>query len=416
MAQQSARKIALTALSQWRGGRQFADAVLEQLLANAPLSSPDRGFAIELFYGTLRNLMLLDFWLGRLRAGSLDPDTRELLRLGIYQLFFLETAEHAAVYETVELAPIKARGLVNGVLRTAVRKRAELRKHAEAQPLEVRKSHPRFLIQRWSEKLGPHATSELCDWNNRPAPLYARINRLKTSDEAFLRGHTRSDAIPDYPGFARMGALPRDALLRGDCYMQDPSTSMACGLLDPQPGERVLDACAAPGGKTALLAEQMQNRGSIVACDRDAARSEMLRANLARLGVTMATIVCHDWTKGVIPLPEAGAAFDRILVDAPCSNTGVIRRRVDLRWRLKESDFLQMQHLQLTITAAVVPLLKPGGAIVYSTCSLEPEENEQARDWICGHFPFLILEAEKTLLPFRDQVDGAFAVRFRRQD
>ncbi len=188
--------------------------------------------------------------------------------------------------------------------------------------------------------------------------------------------------------------------------MQDPSTALACELLAPQPGDRVLDACAAPGGKTAYLAELMQDQGAILAVDRDEQRVQRLEENLTRLGISSAKTQVHDWS-GTPPTEH----FDRILVDAPCSNTGVMRRRVDVRWRLQPADFTRMPREQLAIVRAVLPLLKPGGTLVYSTCSLEPEENGQLVRQLLEEFPALQLEEERAILPWRDGLDGAFAAR-----
>jgi 16S rRNA (cytosine967-C5)-methyltransferase len=405
-------------LEEWRGGRKFADAILGEGFRSGELSPADRAFATELFYGVLRNLTLLDFWIGRLRAGHLDHSSRDLLRLGLYQLFLLQTPEHAAIYETVELADRRNRALINGVLRSVVRGKADLRQRTAAQELAVRRSHPQFLIDRWRKNFGDEETEQLCEWNNHPALIYARINRLKISDADFVAevGSARcADQTPerDVPAnFLRLTSVPATSLAAGHCYIQDPSTAAACSLLDPQPGERVLDACAAPGGKTGYLAELMKNDGAIVACDRDERRVEILRDNLERLGVTIARCVHHDWTGGK-PFENA-ASFDRILVDAPCSNTGVMRRRVDVRWRLSPDDFSRMPTLQARIVRAVVPLLKPGGSLVYSTCSLEPEENEQVVAGILRKFQFLKLEEQTAVLPFRDGFDGAYAAKLSR--
>lgn len=415
MAQQTARELALDALRQWRTSENFADAILARLLRSSDLTTPDRAFATELFYGTLRNLILLDFWIGRLRSEHLDHDARDLLRLGIYQLFFLETPEHAAVYETVKLAAPKRRSLVNAVLRSAVRRKAELAGNADEQNLSVRTSHPQFLIDRWTKNFGAENTAALCEWNNKPAAVYARINQLKISVEEFLVEHSSAERLAQPPGFVRLNEIPHDALDRGHCYIQDPSTAAACPLLEAQPGENVLDACAAPGGKTGYLAEMMKNRGEIMACDRDAARIRTLRDNLERLGVTIARFIEHDWTSGAPPSEiSAASPFDRILVDAPCSNTGVMRRRVDLRWRLKPGDFSRMREEQLRILRATVPFLKVGGALAYSTCSIEPEENEEVVRAIPQEFPFLHLAGQTSLLPFRDGFDGAFAAKLIR--
>jgi 16S rRNA (cytosine967-C5)-methyltransferase len=412
MPKTSSRGTALAALEEWRGGRKFADAILGEFLQSGELSPADRAFATELFYGVLRNLTLLDFWIGGLRSSHLDHSSRDLLRLGLYQLFLLQTPEHAAIYETVELAGRRNRTLINGVLRNAVRSKADLLQKAAAAQLAVRRSHPQFLIDRWKKNFGTEETEQICDWNNRPAPIYARINRLRIPDAKFLGQQSADDEDATPQNFVRLTTIPGEALAAGHCYIQDPSTASACALLDPQPGERVLDACAAPGGKTGYVAELMKNDGAIVACDRDERRVEILRDNLERLGVTIARCVHHDWTSGR-PFEET-LGFDRILVDAPCSNTGVMRRRVDVRWRLTPDDFSRMRALQIQIVRAVAALLKPGGALVYSTCSLEPEENEQVVAGILQECRFLKLTGQTSVLPFRDGFDGAYAAKLLR--
>jgi 16S rRNA (cytosine967-C5)-methyltransferase len=201
--------------------------------------------------------------------------------------------------------------------------------------------------------------------------------------------------------------------MRGLCYVQDPSTLLACDLLGPRPGECVLDACAAPGGKTSYLAELMQNEGRIVACDLYASRVQRLRENLQRLGVTIAETIEHDAMQAGPPL--APESFDRILVDAPCSNTGVIRRRIDVRWRLTEEDFIRMPVQQLALLRRMATLLKPGGALVYSSCSLEPEENDEVVEQVTMTIPGLRFVESRRTLPFVDKVDGAFAAKFVRE-
>jgi 16S rRNA (cytosine967-C5)-methyltransferase len=408
----NSRAVTLAALEEWRGGRKFADAILTECLRTAELDATDRAFATELFYGVLRNLILLDFWIGELRSGRLDHDSRNLLRLGLYQLFFLQTPEHAAIYETVELAGRRNRALINGVLRNAIRARAELLEKADAQKLSVRKSHPQFLIDRWTRNFGEREMETLCEWNNRPAPVYARINHLKISDEDFLAQSGDVTRLPAQQNFIRLTKIPSDALAAGHCYIQDLSTALACTVLDPQPGERILDACAAPGGKTGYVAELMKNDGLILACDRDQSRVEILRENLERLGVKIARTMRHDWAKQTL---SDETYFDRILIDAPCSNTGVMRRRVDVRWRLSPDDFARMAAEQIRIVRATVPLLKPGGVLVYSTCSLEPEENKEVVAQTLEEFPFLKLVEEKSVLPFRDGFDGAYAAKVIRE-
>src|SRR6267378_2017127 len=408
MARLSARQIALNALRTWRKEKRFADSIISESLAKAELTASDGAFAFELFYGVLRNLILLDFWVGCLRSSRVDVDLRDVLRLGLYQLFLLQSAPHAAVHETVELVPRRQRAIVNGMLRAAIRRQGELLARADAEPLFVRASHPQFLVERWQQHFGARHTEELCKWNNLPAPMYGRINQLRIDREEFLRLYPDCQPQTRNPEFVKFAVLPKDAVRQGHCYIQDPSTAIACQILSPQAGEKILDACAAPGGKTGYISQLMKNRGTIVACDRDPGRLQILKENMARLGVGIVHIFEHDWTRGHVPAEIASMApFDRILLDAPCSNTGVMRRRVDVRWRLQPGDFPRMQQRQLKMLRALIPLLEPHGELVYCTCSLEPEENEQVARLVLAGSPDLRPMEEKRSLPFRDDFDGA---------
>jgi 16S rRNA (cytosine967-C5)-methyltransferase len=415
MARLSARQIALAALRAWRKEKRFADSVISGFLAKSELTHSDRAFAFDLFYGVLRNLTLLDFWIGCLRISRINIALRDILRLGLYQLFLLKTAPHAAVHETVGLAPSKQRTIINAILRSAVRRHDELLARTERQPLFARLSHPQFLVERWQQHFGAQHAKELCKWNNLPAPIYGRINQLRIDRDEFFRLYPESRPLTRNPEFVEFDSMPTNALKRGHCYIQDPSTVIACEILQPRPGENVLDACAAPGGKAGYIAELMKNRGTIIACDRDPERLEILKENMVRLGVEIVQPFAHDWTRGHVPPDIASMApFHRILIDAPCSNTGVMRRRVDVRWRLQPGDFARMQRRQLQILRALIALLSPKGALVYSTCSLEPEENEQVLKQVLTGPPILHLEEEKRSLPFRDGFDGAFAAKFMR--
>jgi 16S rRNA (cytosine967-C5)-methyltransferase len=403
------------ALRTWRRGREFADSVIARILEAGKLASSDRAFAFDLFYGVLRNLTLLDFWIACLRPSSVDVDLRDILRLGLYQLLLIDTAEHAAVYETVELAPKNRGSVINGILRNAARRREELLTKAKVQPLSVRTSHPEFLTARWEEAFGLENTEILCAWDNQPPPLYARINRLKITRDAFLRTYPEARPLSENPDFAEFPSLEREAIINGHCYIQDPSTALACRMMEAKPGEKILDACAAPGGKTSYLAELMHNEGLIVACDRDQERINLLQENIERLGIKIVCAIRGERTHDNAPNEIASLApFDRILVDAPCSNTGVMRRRVDVRWRLQAGDFVRMPKQQLSILRTVVPLLKPGGVLVYSTCSLEREENELVVESLMDEFPNLSVSQEGNLFPFRDHFDGAFAAALVR--
>jgi 16S rRNA (cytosine967-C5)-methyltransferase len=416
MARRSARQTALAALRLWRKEKRFADSILSGFLAKANLAASDRAFALELFYGVLRNLTLLDFWIDCLRASHIEDSVRDVVRLGLYQIFVLETPEHAAVHETVAIASQKQRGIINALLRAGIRQRNELLERANTQPLFVRTSHPQFLVERWQQRFGAEHTQELCRWNNRPAPVYGRINGIKIDPETFVQLYPDSGPLPANPDFLKFSTLPTAGLACGHCYIQDPSTAIASYLLDPKPEERILDACAAPGGKTAHIAQLMQNRGAIIACDRDRERLEILKHNVRRLGATIVRAVRHDWSRNHTPEEILSIApFDRVLLDAPCTNTGVMRRRIDVRWRLRPEDFSRMSNEQLLISRAVIRLLKPGGVLVYSTCSLEREENEQLVRRLVAELPSLALETERDSFPFRDGLDGAFAARLIRR-
>ena len=413
MPEISARHAAFAALVRWQHEGGHADAIVADVFGQQRVTISDRNFAVELFYGVLRNLTLLDFWVRCLRTANIENDVRAILRIGLYQLLILAVPEHAAVYETVELGQTRQRALVNGILRTAIRERDDLQNRARGQPLSIRKSHPEFIVSRWQRNFGSDAASKLCQWNNEPPPIYGRVNELKIDLEQFRHRYPMGEPSPLDSRFFRFVTPPTDALARGHCYVQDLSTTLACRLLDPQPAEQILDACAAPGGKTIYLAQMMQNRGVIVASDRDAARLAVLQENVARLGATIVKEIQQDWMdRKISGQIQSSAPFDRVLIDVPCTNTGVMRRRLDLRWRLQPEDCHRMQKRQLDMVASVLRLLKPGGTFVYSTCSLEPEENEEVVAHSLAVFPQLRLIEQQACLPHRDGCDGAFAAKF----
>jgi 16S rRNA (cytosine967-C5)-methyltransferase len=406
----SARRCAIEALAVWQDTSRYAADLLDETARRHRLSPPDRGLAQDLLYGVIRNLHLLDELVERFRRGAIKSQTQDLLRLGLYQLFLTEIAEHAAVNETVALARQHERGLVNAILREAQRQKPALLAEIETWPLEDRFSHPDFLLRRWTGQYGAEATEALCRWNNESPPVYARLNPLARDGAALerVRRETEPSLVgPEHPEFFYVTGAPNPEWLReGLVYVQDPSTALACRLLNPQPGERVLDACAAPGGKTSLLAAMMENGGTIVASDSSESRLLPLAENLARLGVANAETRRIDWTEP----SEADLAepFDAILLDAPCSNTGTMRRRIDVRWRLGERDFARQAETQRRLLASLARALKPGGRLVYSTCSLESTENEE----VVASSP-LALERSVACLPWRDGYDGAFAALLR---
>ena len=411
------RQLAWEVLRQWKPEGLFAEDLIDRAARQHRLSGPNRGLLNALVLATLRHRCLLDLWIDHLREGGpLQRELRDLLRLGLVQIMLMELPEHAAVNETVELAG-RAKALVNAILRRAVRSRAELMALREAAPPEVRDSLPLFLLQRWRNNLGAKAAEALGVWVNQPAPVIVRANKIKYRAEARVASQPGAVPVAGFPGFYTVKETPLGLLEEGVCYAQDPSTSLAPLLLAPEKHQTVLDACAAPGGKTAHLAQLMHNHGQILAVDSVEKRVQRLRGNLKNLGIHIAEPLQHDWLAGPLPdfyLQRFPQGFDRILLDAPCSNTGVMRRRVDVRWRLRPDAFQHMQDQQLRLLAALAPLMKKGGKLVYSTCSIEPEENEGvAQRFATAHPNLKLLKMERTL-PHRDGVDGGFAALFER--
>ena len=412
------RRLAWEVLRQWKPEGLFAEELIDREARRNTLSGPNRGLLNALVLGTIRNRSLLDMWIDHLRSGGpLQKDIRDLLRLGLVQIMIMDLPEHAAVNETVELAG-HAKSLANAILRRAVRSRKELTALLDAAPAHVRDSIPEFILQRWKNNLGAKVTEALGQWVNQPATVTVRANKIKFRAETRVSSLPGAKRVEGFPGCYAVPETPLGLLEEGICYAQDPSTSIAPLLLAPEKHMTVLDACAAPGGKAAHLAQLMFNHGQILAVDSVEKRVKRLAGNLRNLGVHIAETLQHDWLAG--PLPEFyqqrfPQGFDRILIDAPCSNTGVMRRRVDVRWRLQPNEFQKMQDQQLRLLNAIAPHLKPGGRMVYSTCSIEAEENEgTAQKFATANPNFKLLEMKRTL-PHRDGVDGGFAALFERK-
>ncbi len=405
--------------------------MLDHELGQAQLSHRDRGLAQELVYGTGRWQAALD-WLIAQKADRRSPDgpVRALLRLGLYQLFWLNRIpDHAAVFETVELArEMVGEGVaafVNAVLRGFLREyeatRAALEALKRSDPA-TGWSHPAWLIRAWTQRWGADAVQRLLEWNNSAAPTYVRINTLQTRVEKVIEKWRMTENV-DYD-FGRWDWVPENTVFKlkqhpslerletfrkGAFYVQDPSTLLAVKLLDPQAGDRVLDACAAPGGKTTYIAQVLEDDGEIVAEDISSTRLEQVRENCRRLAVV--SVETRLTSSTLAALPE----FDRALVDAPCSNTGVLRRRLDARWRTRPEDLRQLATQQLELLTRAAGRIRPGGTLVYSTCSIEPEENSAVVEQFLAARPDYRLVSQRMLLPHQDGVDGAFAARLDRK-
>jgi len=441
---QKPREIATRVLARRGAGGEFVEALLDHALAQSRLSGADRGLCYELTLGAVRWQATLDWLIARKAPGRTQKaGLQNLLRLGLYQIFWLDRIPpHAAVHETVELARQSGfgaqAGFVNAVLRGYLREadttRALLAGLKTSQPA-LGWSHPEWLVERWRQRWGDEPTRRLLEWNNRPPATFARVNTLRTTAGQLVE-RWRSEGVDydfktwDWTGenlvFQLKSHPPLPTLgsfREGGFYVQDPSTLLAVRALGPQPGEQVLDSCAAPGGKTAFIAQLMENRGRVVAEDSSPARLKLLAENCTRLGVTCAETRGNEESSGHVDSrgphhrvagPAATEMFDRVLLDAPCSNTGVMRRRADLRWRLKPAELGRLRAMQLRLLGRAAAAVKRGGLLVYSTCSLEPEENAGlVKDFLLGRADFS-LEYEHELLPFKDGVDGAFVARLKR--
>ena len=418
------REIAAQVLGRRPTG-EFIEHLLEQALAQSRLSPPDRRLCQELVYGVVRWQTTLDWLIGRKTQNRTQKAAlQDLLRLGLYQIFWLDRIpNHAAVNETVELAKRNGfgpqSGFVNALLRGYLREldatRNLLAELKTTQP-HLGYSHPEWLVARWQQRWGADPSAQLLAWNNSAPKIFARVNTLKTDagklltqwrDENVEYDFVRRDWVEENLVFELKSHPPLERLTsfqQGGFYIQDPSTLLAVRELNPQPGQAVLDLCAAPGGKLSYIAQLMRNEGRLVAHDNDRKRLHLITENCNRLGVKCESITSNfQGGDAIRPL-----SFQKILLDAPCSNTGVMRRRVDLRWRIRPEEIQRLRAMQLELLQQAAGLLQRGGTLVYSTCSLEPEENRQVvNEFLAGQTDFK-LEREVELRPFADNADGAY--------
>jgi 16S rRNA (cytosine967-C5)-methyltransferase len=464
----TARSVALSVLLTVREGDAFVQEVLDAELQKAPLSPADRRLATTLAYGVLRRRGTLDALLRpcvNRQPHQVEPWLWEALRLGAYQLVLLtHIPPHAALNETVELAvqvnKPRGKGFLNGVLRKVSglitteftecpaadavpmdgrphAPREATLPHAEhevygsyrhlSQPvlpdpatspveyLSAAFALPRWLVQRWRQRFSWDECLLLGFWFAGPAPLWLRCNTLRTDRDSLLLALAQAGvkAEPgDHPLSVRvLDGVPIRELpgyAEGWFAVQDYASLQPATALNPQPGQRGLDLCAAPGGKTTQLAALMKNEGELIACDMDAERLQTLEELCRRLGVTVVTPRLLRPKED----PPAGP-FDAILVDVPCSNTGVLGRRPEVRWRLKPDDLPHLVTLQTKLLLLAGERVKPGGVVVYSTCSIEPEENRGVVEAVLRGLPDLKLEAEETQVPGQPG-DGGYWARLRR--
>lgn len=429
----AARAVAAEVCVDLRRG-EFLDQSFDRRIG--PLDARDRRWTRELVYGMLRQRATIDAVLSeRVRGGlvRLDPDVIDLLRLGVYQLLYMGSVPaYAAIAQTVELTKrrhgIGASKLVNAVLRRTDRERDQLTTATPTDAIEalaVKYSHPRWLVARWVERYGEQDTERLLTLNNADAPVVIRpYGIVREQLEAMLEAagvhvaeapYARdSIAISGGTTFTELGAFKK-----GLFFVQDPAATLVTEYAAVPTGATVADLCAAPGGKALELS---RTAGTVVASDKSFARLQRLLANQQRLeSANIFPFVCDARQPAIVPV-------DAVLIDVPCTGTGTFRRHPDARWRIKVSDLAVMASLQKTILRAAAEVVKPGGLLIYSTCSLEPEENDAPVDsflsenlgWILepppegSVAPDLLDNGRLRVLPQRHGTDGAFAARLRR--
>jgi 16S rRNA (cytosine967-C5)-methyltransferase len=433
------RATAVKVLNRVGRSDSYLEKVLDSELRSADLIDADKGLLNELGHGVLRWESRLDWVLNGFSHGNFaksDINIKNALRVALYQILFLNRIPHAAaVNEAVEFVKRirgeKPAGLVNAVLRNIIRNIDGIRypdpAEDQIQYLAVYYAHPAWLVRRWVERFGADEATKLLTANNERPPLTLRINRLRIQPADFLR---RLDELGiSYQGsqylghFVRVRGLAKigqmDLFRNGSFTIQDESAALACSLLDAKPGERIIDLCAAPGGKSTNIAEQMEDRGEVIAVDRYEGKLAQIKGAADRLGLKSIRPVQGDGT--VIELEPA----DRVIVDAPCSGLGVLTKKPDIKWKREPTDLGPLSIAQNGLLDSASRMLRPGGILVYSTCTIEPEENEEVVNAFLRRHPEFALEDPRPYVshdivtagntvatfPHRQGMDGSFAAR-----
>ena len=428
----NARAVAVEALIRIEDGA-YAHILLPELLRQHAFESRDRAFVTELVYGTVRMQRALDFLLARVASrpiGKLDPDVRAALRLGAFQLF-TGVSPHAAVGETVGVVSERARGFTNGALRALARSGPtwNLPGGDDVISIATRTSHPDWIVQRFIEELGRDDALATLALDNEPPSVTLRVNPMRSTSDAVMAELEAAGIevepgtlVPDALLVRHTGDLGRlEALRDGRVTPQDQASQAVVAALDPQPGERVLDVASAPGGKATAAAERMRDDGLVVAADVHPARVRTVMRAAARCDLRSITPVAADGRR----LPVADASFDRVLLDAPCSGLGVLRRRPDARWRVQPRDANDLAGLQRDMLTAAARAVRPGGRLVYSVCTLTRIETEAVDAFAASELPgFVALPPPgdpwrrhgrgALLVPSAARTDGMFVLVLER--
>lgn len=442
----NAREVALKIVNDVHTNGAYANVALSKELYRQALPDQDRRFVTELVYGTVKTGLTIDWILSNYVSRPLHkiaPIVQDILRLGIYQLFFMtKVPASAACNQAVEMTKKYGHSgtvkFVNAVLRNAIRspEKAKYPTRTEnlLKNLSLEYYHPEWLLKRWINRFGVEGTTKLCEFNNQNPPLSIRANTLKNSRTELLITLTeeqvqfeKSNWTPEgivctsHPSMKNLASLKE-----GLFQVQDESSMLVAHILDPQPGELIIDTCSAPGGKTTHIAALMKNEGKIIATDIYEHKLQKVQENANRLDIG----IIHTELLDAIHIGDLYKnQADRVLVDAPCSGLGVLRRKPDARWRKDESTLKELPKLQRTILDSAANAVKPGGILVYSTCTIEEEENQQIVHGFLASRTDFKLENAADYLPYKlktgsmlaffpqiDQIDGFFIARMKRDE
>ena len=438
------RGIAVKVLNRIDRTDAYLDKMLEIEMKTAELSGVDKALLFEIVHGVIRWLGRIDWILNGFYKGQFSkciPNVKNSMRVALYQILFLDKVPHyAAVNESVEfvkkLQGQKSADLTNAVLRSIIRKKDAIKYPDKEEDivgyLAAYYSHPGWMVKRWLNRFGEDFTKELLEANNQKPALTIRVNRLVTTKSELVSqinkvklGFESTKYLPDFIKLRSLSNITDwDLFKEGHFTIQDESTGFACHLLDVKPGMKVLDFCSAPGGKTAFLADLMNNEGEIYALDKFESRMKILEKNMERLQIKNVKTVVGDANN------FKDKDFDRILLDAPCSGLGTLTKKPDIKWKRDIGDFRKLNRTQKELLESASSLLKPGGELVYSTCTTEPEENINiVNDFISSHDDFEIAEITNPLFakvadkenfiqtyPNLHGMDGAFAIKIRKKN
>ncbi|NQV41840.1 MAG: 16S rRNA (cytosine(967)-C(5))-methyltransferase RsmB [Candidatus Marinimicrobia bacterium] len=416
------------------------DEILSNILQQGELTQQEKGWIMELVYGVTRMKLQLDAWIqiafkGRYRKAQ--HALKCLLRIGVFQLKYMQTSEHAAINETVALSrrvkQSQASGLINAVLRKIQSLELEdvLTHHDDdLESLSIKTSHPQWLLEKWVSRYTPEDVFALCSHNNRAPKTWIRRNvQIVGAEafEAFLDGleikHEKSQVLDVFYEIESASTLfSTKEFHEGWFSFQDLAAGLVASIVEPEPGDTIVDACSAPGGKMAFISELSGGQAKIIACDASHSRLSKVRENILRLGLKQIEVLELD--AAVAPLPVS----NKILLDVPCSGTGVLNRRPDARWKRQASDITSLIGIQANILTNSWKYLAPGGLLVYATCTLEPDENWELIDSVLAHLdqasveaiehenlkPYIDERGALSTLPWRHDMDGMFAVKIRK--